>query len=65
MEINHFPPPTVAPLRALSAVDDGDAGPNSPYYRRRQKKKRASQEESTEDMAPRLEGSTSRIDIRV
>lgn len=65
MEINHFPPPAVVPLRAPSAVEDGDAGPNSPYYRRRQKKQRASQEEPTEDMAPRLEGSTSRIDIRV
>ena len=66
MEINHLPPPSaIVPLRAPSTVEDGDAGPNSPYYRRRQKKQRASQEEPTEDMAPRLEGSTSLIDIRV
>jgi hypothetical protein len=66
MEINHLPPPSaIAPLRAPSAVEDGDAGPNSPYYRRRQKKQQASHEESTEDQTPHLEGSTSIIDIRV
>lgn len=66
MEINHLPPPSAfVPLRAPSAVDDGDAGPNSPYYRRRKKKQRASQEKQTENTAPRLEGSTSHIDIHV
>jgi len=66
MEINHLPPPSaIAPLRAPSAVEDGDAGPNNPYYRRRQKKQGASQEKPNEDVAPRLDGSTSRIDIRV
>ena len=66
MEINHLPPTSaIAPLRAPSAVEDGDAGPNSPYYRRRQKKQQASHEESTEDQTPHLEGSTSIIDIRV
>jgi len=65
MEINHLPPPTVVPIRAPSAVGDGDAGPNSPYYRRPKQRQRAAQEESTEDQTPRLEGSTSHIDIRV
>ncbi len=65
MEINNFPPPsTVAPIRAPSAVGDGDAGLNSPYYRR-QKKKKALQDQQAEATPPRLEGSTSHIDIRV
>lgn len=66
MEINNLPPPSAtAPLRAPSAVDDGDAGPNSPYYRRRQKKQQARQEETAKEKAPRLEESTLHIDIRV
>jgi len=66
MEINHFPPPsTVAPIRAPSTVDDGDSGPNSPHYRRPQKKRKASHNEQTQERAPRLEGSTSHIDIKV
>ena len=66
MEINHLPPPSAtATIRAPSAVEDGDAGPNSPYYRQRKQKQRASQNESAEDQAPHLEGSTSHIDIRV
>lgn len=65
MEINNLPPSAIAPLRAPSAVDDGDAGPNSPYYRRRQKKQQAQKEEEPEDTAPSLEGSTLHIDIRV
>ena len=66
MEINHLPPPSaISPRRAPSAVKDGDAGPNSPYYRRRKQKQRTAQEESAQDQTPRLEGSTSHIDIRV
>lgn len=66
MEINHLPsPPTVASIRAPSAVGDGDAGPNSPYYGRRKQKQRPPQNESAEDQTPHLEGSTSHIDIRV
>ncbi|MDH5774845.1 MAG: hypothetical protein OEZ57_08010 [Nitrospirota bacterium] len=66
MEINHLPPPsTIPPLRAPSAVGDGDAGPNSPYYRGRKPKPRDSKKESREAQTPHLEGSTSHIDIRV
>lgn len=66
MEINNLPPPSAnAPLRAPSAVGDGDAGPNSPYYRHRQKKQQARQEEAAEGKAPQLEDSTLHIDIRV
>ncbi len=66
MEINNLPPqPTVAPIRAPSAVDDGDAGSNSPYYRRRKPKAKLSSKGSNDGQAPRLEGSASRIDIRV
>ncbi len=66
MEINHLPPPsTVASIRAPSAVNDGDAGSNSPYYRRQQKKHKGSQEEQAKDRAPRLDDSTLHIDIRV
>ncbi len=66
MEINNLPPPSsVVPIRAPSAVGDGDAGPNSPYYRRQQKKQKDSHKEQTEDRAPRLEGSASHIDIKV
>ncbi len=64
MEINHLPPPSsVVPIRAPSAVGDGDAGPNSPYYRRQQKKPKDSHKEN--DQTPRLESSASQIDIRV
>jgi hypothetical protein len=65
MEINSLPHPTIAPVRAPSAVEDGDAGPNSPYYRRRQKKGKTPREEMPEEKAPQLEGSPSHIDIRV
>ncbi len=66
MEINHLPPPSaIAPLRAPSAVGDGDAGPNSPYYRQRKKKQKPSQNDSETNQAPRIEGSTTHIDIRV
>ena len=65
MEINHLPPPAVAPIRSPSMVDDGDVGQNSPDYHGRQKKQRASKEEPSEDRTPRLEGSTLLIDIRV
>lgn len=66
MEINHLPPPSaIVPLRAPSEVSDGDAGPNSPYYRQRKKKQKTSQHESGKDQTPRLEGSTTHIDIRV
>ena len=65
MEINHLPQPAIAPIRSPSMVDDGDVGQNSPDYHRRQKKQRASQKEPTEDITPRLEGSTLLIDIRV
>ena len=65
MEINNIPPAASPALRAPSTVDDGDAGPNSPYYRRRQKKKKTHQDELAEDVHPRLDGSSSHIDIRV
>ncbi len=65
MEIHNAPPPAVVPIRAPSAVDDGDAGPNSPYYRRRKQKQQTSQDQSADDQTPHLEGSTSHIDIRV
>lgn len=66
MEINQLPPPSsIVPIRAPSAVNDGDAGPNSPYYRGQKKKHKNSQEEQNKDRGPRLEGSTSHIDIRV
>ncbi len=65
MEIHNLPPPAVAPIRSPSAVDDGDAGPNNPYYRQRKQKQRTSQKESAEDQTPHLEGSTLHIDIRV
>lgn len=65
MEINHLPPPAIAPIRSPSIVDDGDVGQNSPDYHRRQKKRRAPQEKPIEDITPRLEGSTLLIDIRV
>ena len=65
MEINHLSPPTIAPIRSPSIVDDGAVGQNSPDYYRPQKKQHAVQEEPTEDITPRLEGSTSLIDIRV
>ena len=66
MEINHLPPPAnIPPRRAPSAVGDGDAGPNSPYYPQQRKKKKESHKEQTKDLAPRLEGSISHIDIKV
>ncbi|MDH5428170.1 MAG: hypothetical protein OEZ05_11015 [Nitrospirota bacterium] len=65
MEINQLPPSNVAPIRAPSAVGDGDAGPNSPSYRGRKHKQRDSKKESREAQTPHLEGSTSHIDIRV
>ena len=65
MEINHLPPPNVAPIRAPSAVGDGDAGPNSPYYRQRKHKQQTAQNEHAEEPAPSLEGSATHIDIRV
>jgi hypothetical protein len=65
MEINNFSPPTIVPVRAPSTVEDGDAGPNSPYYRRRQKKARSPREDVSEETSPQLEGSPSHIDIRV
>ncbi len=66
MEINNLPPHSaITPLRAPSAVEDGDAGPNSPYYRQQRKKKKNTQQEQPENRAPRLDSSTSHIDIRV
>ncbi len=66
MEINNLPPPSsVAPIRAPSTVGDGDAGPNSSYYRQQRKKQKDAQKEQTDDRTPRLDGSTSHIDIRV
>ncbi len=66
MEVNHLlPPSNIPPLRAPSAVGDGDAGPNSPYYRGRKKKRRTPQEDLPQNTTPQLEGSTSHIDIRV
>ena len=66
MEINHLPPPAaLAPQRAPSAVGDGDAGPNSPYYRQRKPKQRPSKNKSSENQTPQLDGTTSHIDIRV
>ena len=70
MQITNFPPPPLSPRRSTSAVDDGDVGQNTPYSQRHQKKKQASQEEMPDAEMPdaekpRIEGSTSRIDIRV
>jgi len=65
MEITNFPPPAISPRRSTSAVGDGDVGQNTPYYQRHPKKKQTSQKESPEDPMPRMEGSTSHIDIRV
>ena len=65
MEITNVPPSTVRPPRITSTVGDGDVGQNTPYYQRHKKKKETSQEEMPEDPMPRMEGSTSHIDIRV
>ena len=66
MEINHLPPPSsVVPIRAPSAVGDGDAGPNSPYYRQRKRKQQTAQNEQAEDSAPSLDGPVAHIDICV
>jgi len=65
MELHNLPPPAVVPIRAPSAVNDGDAGANSPYYRRRKQKQQTSQNESADDQTPHLEDSSSHIDIRV
>ncbi len=66
MEINHLPSHSaITPLRATAAVDDGDAGSNSPYYRQQRKRQKEPQKEETNDRSPRLDGSTSHIDIRV
>ena len=65
MEISNFTPPTIVPVRSPSAVEDGDAGPNSPYYRRRQKKSKRPHEDTSKETAPQLEGSPSHIDIHV
>ncbi len=66
MEINNLPSHSaITPLRATTAVDDGDAGPNSPYYRQQRQKKKGPQQEKTNDRSPRLDDSTSHIDIRV
>jgi hypothetical protein len=65
MQITNFPPPALSPPRSTAAVGDGDVGQNNPYYQRHQKKKQNSQKEVPEDEMPRIEDSTSRIDIRV
>lgn len=65
MEITSFPPRPLSPPRSTSAVGDGDVGQNSPYYQRHPKKKQPPQKEAPEDQMPRIEGPTSRIDIRV
>ena len=66
MEINNLPSHSaITPLRATTAVDDGDAGPNSPYYRQKRKKQKDAQKEQTNNRSPRLDSSTSKIDIRV
>ena len=66
MEINNLPfHSAISPLRATTAIDDGDAGPNSPYYRQQRKKQKGPQKEETDDRSPRLDSSTSHIDIRV
>lgn len=65
MEINNSTPPTIVPVRTPSAVEDGDAGPNSPYYRRRQKKARTPRKETSKETPPQMEGSPSHIDILV
>ena len=66
MEINNLPSHSaITPLRTTTAIDDGDAGPNSPYYRQQRKKQKGHQKEETDDRSPRLDSSTSHIDIRV
>ena len=65
MEITNFRQPPLSPPRSTSAVGDGDIGQNSPYYQRHKKKKQPSQEKAPEDQMPRIDNSTSRIDIRV
>ena len=66
MEINNLPSHSaITPLRTTTAIDDGDAGPNSPYYRQQRKKQKGPQKEETDDRSPRLDSSTSHIDIRV
>ena len=65
MEITNVPPSAVRPPRITSTVGDGDAGQNTPYYQRHTKKKQTPQKESPEEQMPRIEGSISRIDIRV
>ena len=66
MEINNLPSHSaITPLRATTAVDDGDAGPNSSYYRQQQKKQKDAQKEKSSERSPRLDSSTPHIDIRV
>ncbi len=65
MEIKNLPPPNVAPIRSPSAVNDGDVGSNSPFYRRSKKRPHPREEENPKDALPSLEGSSSHIDIRV
>ena len=65
MEITNFRSPPLSPPRSTSAVGDGDVGQNNSYYQRHLKKKQTPQKETPEDQMPRIEGSTSHIDIRV
>lgn len=65
MEITNFQPQAISHPRSTSAIGDGDVGQNNPDYQRPKKKKQVPQEEAPEDQVPRIEGSTSHIDIRV
>ncbi len=64
MEIRQLPPLSL-PDRKTSAVGDGDVGQQHPYYRGNRKKTEPEKTPEQEGDPPRLDGSSSHIDIRV
>jgi hypothetical protein len=65
MEINNFPPPIITPARSTSTVEDGDVGQKGSFYSRTRMKPKKNQDQNAEEIPPRLEGSSSLIDILV
>jgi hypothetical protein len=65
MEIDNFSSPIISPARSTSTVEDGDVGQKGSYYGRPRKLQKNNQNQHMDEIPPRLEGSSSYIDIHV
>ncbi len=65
MEINNFPSPMITPAHSTLTVEDGDVGQKGSFYSRTRMKQKKNRDQHDQENPPRLEGSSSLIDILV